>query len=254
MLFAGLAMSLSGGPVTTLAVDQPSPVAIAVDGTNAYFATWGPDYDPYYQSRAGGLSSDGRVLSVSLTGGPVATLVAGIQMPIWSRIATDGSFVYRDYLSAPFDAGTLPSIAAFHTAKVPVGGGPVSNAPLARYSRGLATVTDSANAYWIDILNSSINRSALDGSSPQTLLTQLRQISFTPNDGYGIDTFGMATDGANLYFTTYYGRIAKIPVNGGAAEIIGSGYGHAYGVAADATSVYFTTEDIGGSVWKITPK
>jgi len=64
-------------------------------------------------------------------------------------------------------------------------------------------------------------------------------------------TTDMGTDYFTTSGTTNEGSVMKVPINGGTPLEIFSG-ASVYGVAVDATSVYFTCGD--GNVWKQTPK
>ena len=65
------------------------------------------------------------------------------------------------------------------------------------------------------------------------------------------DPWGIAVDATSVYFGSD-DTIAKVPVGGGSAVSLASGQDWPFAVAVDATSVYWANFD--GTVMKATPK
>ena len=100
-----MALPIAGGTPVTLARAQ-SAVDVAVDSSNVYWANYGTG------------SSTGTVQSEPLSGGPIATLVAGLTDP--EHIVVDGSNVYVTtgddaVASVPTGGGALTTLALSST-------------------------------------------------------------------------------------------------------------------------------------------
>lgn len=78
-------VALTGGPATTLASKQASPMAVALDDEHVYWSTWGPhmsgDYKPY-----------GKVFRAPKAGGAAMELATGQTAP--TSLAVDDTHVY----------------------------------------------------------------------------------------------------------------------------------------------------------------
>jgi hypothetical protein len=66
--------------------------------------------------------------------------------------------------------------------------------------------------------------------------------------------YGIAADASSVYWTNTAGTVMKVPLSGGTATTLASGQSNPYGIAVDATSVYWTNAGSPGTVMKLTPK
>jgi hypothetical protein len=270
----------------TLATDQGSPNAIAVDASGVYWP--GPhgimtahfDSDPKLVVSASASSSvavdDTRVYwidnttisAVAKTGGTPIALVSGL---------TGGSALAVDATSAYWTSqGEVAKVAL-------AGGTPTQLAPLGTpYPFDLAI--DASAVYWMDPGNSMVNQAGLDGSSPMSLA------KLTGSGGIAVDAhaiywavctglsdsgvvaltrgttalttlatgarcpLGVALDDTFVYWTDYaVGTVNKTPIAGGTTEIVASNQPGAAAIAVDATALYWTNVD-GGTVMMRTRK
>jgi hypothetical protein len=241
---------IGGGAVTTLVQGMgQQPMGLAIDATNLYWVDDGA----------------GTVMANPLAGGPAVTLASGQTTP--SRIAVDRTNVYwtndvpGTVMKMPIAGGTPIALATGQNQpypltvdatnvyygtqtslmKVPLdGGGPVT---LASGVLPIGVAVDSSFAYFTS--GASVMRVPLAGGTTVTLAT-------------GANPMFIVLDGTNVYWADdNAGTVMKAPVAGGSATTLASGAGEAFGIAVDATSVYWA--DYGGSggagrVMKVTPK
>jgi hypothetical protein len=268
-------MALDGSGQMTLASGQDQPIAIAVDKTSVYWVNQ--------------CAGKGAVLKESLTGGSPVTLATGLDRP--ANIALDATSVYFTtadaVLSIPLDGvveGGAPTTLASgqgasagvgvegatvyfgggkppNIKSVPSAGGKVTNltpktacdVPYCASVGGLTT--DAHDAYWSALMlggysTSAVSAMKLSGGVPDDL-----------DDDQGI-VANLASDGTNLYWTTYanapgYGdvnTVEKVSVAGGAPTTIAANQHAPRGIAVDATSVYWANSGSPSSIMKSTPK
>jgi hypothetical protein len=156
----------------------------------------------------GGLCSGGKCQPV--------TLAPGVNAPV--GIALDTSFVYY---TSPTD-GTV--------AKVPVGGGspvPIASGQVA--PTGVAV--DGTNVYWANNgpvgTDGSVMKAALPNGSPSALVT-------------GMSALYLVSNGTTVYFTRgQFGEVRSVSVAGGPTTPIWTSNKFPYGIAMDATNVYW---------------
>ena len=266
-----MSVPLCGGPATTVASVTYAggtiiPDALAVDGANVYWAI---------RDQARGAPGS-QVMMVPADGG-TATPVASQQHPV--SLAVDSTSVYwgddgnGTVVKARLDGGTpvplgegiaqgvgpvvVDAIRAYFWAplhglmSVPVDGGRYTT--LVSDDDSTATISDLAVAdgvvYWsADDADASALMSIPAGGGAATALV-------TGQQGIG----SIATDGANVYWTTCgspgcaTGRVMKVQVGGGTPVVVASGWPHSGqgAVAVDARSVYWTS---GSTLMKMTPK
>jgi hypothetical protein len=274
----GVVMSVpvAGGTPITVATAQGSPEAIAVKGSDLY---WVNNAD---------CSGKGAVMRSTLDGGALTTLVPDQIQP--SSIAVDDKNVYwttsENVMSAPLAGGAPTTVASMQGSsagvaaesgqvlwaqagkaddvnRVAAGGGkPKVLTPgcpgMAGACGGIYGMTaDTRNVYWSSISTTEYSDYALysfplAGGTAGTLAAQQGLLA------------DIASDGANVYWTTYgMGSstemgltVAKAPVRGGGGTVttIATGQAAPRGVAVDATSVYWANSGKGGGIMKATPK
>ena len=158
-------------------------------------------------------------------------------------VAVDASYIYFA------EQGTSGAPNFRHDgliSRVPVGGGAKVALASGEYHPVGVTI-DATNIYWTskdDNAGSvgSIRSMPLGGGAVTTL-----SASFTSED----NPHFVAVDASNVYWTTAT-TVKKVPIGGGAATTLASGINNGYGIALDATTVYFT--EYGGNLVSSVPK
>jgi hypothetical protein len=144
-------------------------------------------------------------------------------------IAVDRTYVYWGdcslLMSIPLSGGTPASLAS-------------ANAAITELA------IDATNVYWAANTTGpgTVGKIPLGGGTPVFL-------------GQGYPQGGIAVDSANVYWAGQ-GALYSVPIAGGATQTLAGeplGPLTPYGVAVDATSVYWTIPEV-GSVMKLTPK
>jgi hypothetical protein len=201
--------------LVTLAIGQLSPSQLAIDGNSVYWVNTGAEK-----------ADDTSVAKVPLAGGAVTVLVSGVAEP--RGIVVDSS---RVYFAAGPDEGLGSGPAGLMS--VPLAGGAVSL---------VATGFDNDPI--------AIGPWGVYGSSLQNLLLEAplaggAAVALTPRDVLsGSDTtYGIAVDAHWVYWTQWMDptTVLKAPIEGGAATTLTSAPGAGFGIAVDATSIYFAT-------------
>jgi hypothetical protein len=251
---------LGGGAVTALVSGVKAANGIAVDRSRVYFC---------------GLVSDAvQLVSVPLAGGLPSVLATGFTN---DPIAVGPRGVYGSgpgrILAAPLAGGAASPV---------VPDGTLDLSSFATY--GIAV--DAHSVYWTLFGDpTSVMKAPIEGG-PATTLTS----AAGPGEGLAVDAdfiyfatgqgvmkvplvggaptmlssspaAGIAVDAAYVYFTNFYagpGAVRKVAKSGGATITLATGQLLPWGIAVDATSVYWT--DAGnengatGTIMKLTPK
>jgi hypothetical protein len=198
-----------------------SPTALAIDGTNVY---WAND-----DVEAGFPTNQGTIALAPLAGSAPTVLASGRQAP--AAIAVDATAVYW------VDGGTGSADGSVN--KVPIGGGAVTT--LASGISPTAIALDATNVYFATVSASGTGRIARvpKAGGAVTVLTY-----------FGVYMpWTMAIDGLSVYWidggdnSSAHGGVYKIPLDGGSPTALASGEVYGRGLAIDASSAYFTTRD-----------
>ena len=193
------------GTLVTLAASKSVAYQIAVDTTSVYWVDPGTN----------GGSGDGALMKVNNDGNGLTTLAPDLN---WGGgIAVDATSVYWT------SSGGLY--------KVPVGGGtPVLLSP------------DFTNDN-ITVGPAGVYGTSGDDAPVSTLLSG--GMTTVLGAGTGQNTYGVAVDARNLYWTNFDdpGLVAQVSLKGGPTTMLATGH-VAEGIAVDATSVYWV--DAGG--------
>jgi hypothetical protein len=287
---AGTVMSEpeTGGPITTIALNQDWPYAIAVDDDNVYWTNYDSQYAP-----GGGSGTSGSVMKQPLTGGgtPIA-LATGLEGP--TAIAIDATNVYF----AQSVGGTIKSVPIASTGSGPVtvlatlqtpygiavqngvvywtnyGGttGPNGNSyasvmsisssgPDAGGAKILTAATNAAGAYGIAVNATTIFFTAQNNTGTATSVESLPLAGGNPTvlaPGQ-LQATGIAIDGTNIYWTDWdpnSGTVSSMPLptgsGPGAITVLAKSSDEPLAIAVDATGIYYTAAG-GGRVWRLTP-
>ena len=218
-------------PLTTIYATQPRPVGVAVDATNVYWTTYGDGTTGAVSKGilAGGVSPTVVASSLQYVGG---IAVAGGQI-IWAEGgATDGS---GKISKSPTGSVSLGTIATGE------------NYPI-------SVISDGTNVYWTaygtstgNYLDGLIRKGTIAGTTGSTVGTA------TGLKGAGV----LSLQATNLFFSqigtmasSYTdGSISKVGTAGGAPSAVASNQAYPFGVATDATYVYWVNTN-GAAVYK----
>lgn len=276
---------VSGRCFATVASNQSSPYGIAVDSTYVYWTNYATNESvsksftsnflqmklASAQNFPHGIAIDstyvywtesvaGNVKRVPIAGGATTTLATGLATPF--NIVVDATSAY-------FTNGDGTVM------KVPIGGGSTTTLATGQ-SNPFGIAIDSTSVYWTNAAGGTVMKAPLGGGAATTLASSqgtpygiavdatsvywaAGSVRKTPVGGGAITTIGggsavyVAVDATDVYWTDN-ATVRKAPLGGGATTTLISGQSMPYGIAVDATSVYFTNWIGGGTVMRITPK
>jgi hypothetical protein len=216
-------VALDGSSTSTLVVSSlptPPPYFLALDSANVYYTTQTDN-------------TTGTVVAFALSGS--SSLALGTGQDLTAGIAVSGGHVY--WASGGTSSPNTGSISGSATSVTGIS--PIATAEETPY----AVATDGTNVYWTNREEPGlVMRVSVTGGTPLTLASN-RDL---PN--------GIAVDGANVYWGDQDGDVVvKVPIGGGTPVTLASISAPQF-LAVDATSVYLTTSDAPGHVFRITPK
>jgi hypothetical protein len=244
----------SGGTPVVLAANQSSPFGIAVDATSVYWA-----------------SNGGSVGKVPLGGGAETQLAQGPSGA--NNIAVDATSVYwtiaettGSIMKVPLGGGASTTIAANQfvptslavdaanaywtteantVVSVPLGGGATSTLATAGMV-GQAIAVDGTSVYW-----ESIDTMTGNGTLMKTPAGGGASVPLVVLQGQNQGPVYLAIDATNLYWTEQFTeRVNAAPLAGGAPVTLAAGQNTPYGVAVNATAVFWV--NIGdGTILKV---
>jgi hypothetical protein len=211
-------MPVGGGTIETIATAQDGATAIALDGTHAYWANLVSGTIMRWP-KAGGSATP------IATGQPLGNVIQP------AMIAVDATDVYWTNRGD----GTI--------AKMPLAGGTVT--PLATGQTGPAGLAlSSTHVYWTNMDGNSVARVAKGGGMPEVIVSYA-----------GAQPVGLAVSGGSVYWSNYgfMQNVSVAPVTGGMPTALKSGISGGWGIALDATYVFFGGFDYaGGFVTRLT--
>ncbi len=187
------------------------PSSLAVDATNIYWTI-------------GDGSPNGAVMKAPLSKGPSTLLATGQDYPF--DVVVDATSVYW--------------ANHFAVMKCSIAGGDVTTLASGRDS--IAGIAVDAAAVYFGTVGSStgggaVMRVPIEGGTPTVLASRAAP-------------FDLATDGVNVYWTSFGGTVTSIPSAGGAATTLVSGQKMCGAIALDATNVYWSA-GTNGAIMKV---
>jgi len=210
---------VGGGTIETVATVQDGATAIALDGTHAYWVNLG----------------SGTIMRWPKAGGSPTAIATGQALGIYlqpAMIAVDATDVYWTNRGD----GTI--------AKVPLAGGTVTTLATGQVEpAGLAL--DGTHVYWANHGNTgSVARVAKGGGTTEVIASNA-----------GTQTSGITVRGGSVYWTNSGIRqtVYVAPVTGGTPSGLKGTVSGGWGIAVDATNVFFGGFDSdGGFVARLT--
>lgn len=190
-----------------LAKGQIRPSALAIDSTNVYWTNEG----------------DGTVNRIPIGGGTLTVMASSQGTP--AAIAVDGTNVYWTDTTA--NAFPTPSLVR----QAIVGG---TTFAIATSASANSITVDATTVYWTVAGGAGVT---------QIAKTMTNGMGTTLVTGYGVP-FAVAVDSANVYWTVLAGGyVYKVPIGGGTPVAVASGQLGAVSLAANATSLYWTSDE-----------
>ncbi len=215
---------LVGGAPTALVRAKVGAVGLVVVGTYVYFTLPGAN----------------QVLRVPLAGGQTEVVTKALDFPLF--VASDGAALF--VTSGQKYAGVVSKIALDpRTAN--------ANPPLTLMDglsgpRGIAVT--NGFVYWTDVFDGALLRTA-DRPDDAAREGGTRMAARLAAGISGPSDLALAGDYA--YVADQRGSLARIPLAGGGPELFTDARGTPYGVATDGASLYWTTRGDPGGVFKI---
>jgi hypothetical protein len=208
-------VAATGGPLTVLATvtSLDHPTAIAVDDTTVY---WG---------------IEGAVNAVPSSGGPVQTLIGGLDTPVGLAVTSNELFWTERQEASTRENGSLK--------KAPLAGGPVTILAHARdWPTDLAV--DGSHVYWTE---GTAWYGHYDGWGRIMRLPQVGgEPSVVADSGPGVLP-PFAADDTHVYFANK-STLKKVPLGGGAVEQLWAGgpisTSSIQAIATDGSDLYWT--------------
>jgi sugar lactone lactonase YvrE len=201
---------LVGGTVTTLATGPTLLTSgLAVDATNIYWAD----------------TNAHAVVKLSLAGGAPTTLASEPGCP--DKVAVDGTSLYWTYCS-----GTVE--------RVPLVGGAISTLASQRLSTPEGIAVDATHVYWANRPPAPTVSSVLLDGGPVVPLATVPQM----------DGFGIAIDHESAYWTDDF-DVMKVPLAGGVLTTLASAQDNPGNMVVDDTSVYWANNSVPGAIVKV---
>jgi hypothetical protein len=210
---------LAGGTPTVLVYDDEAAAGLAVDAKFVYYTQ----------------PARGTVMRVPIEGGAARAVAAGLDTPTFLALgdAPDGPSLYWSG-GGTLGTGTITRIA------LTAGATPETLIDGQQQPRAL-TVADGF-VYWTDLADGTIlrapNHLAVSVGTSIRVATRLAAKLELPTD--------IVVVGGYAYVPDEAGRIARVPIAGGAVETVTAVSGFPFGVATDGISIYWTTLGKGG--------
>ena len=210
----------AGGPPVVLAAGLANPSSIAVDSGFVYWCNY----------------SAGTIVRCPVDGcGNGPTLLASVPSSTIPAIAIDGTNLY-------FASKSTIDVNNGAIMRCPISGcgaGPVTMATAQNHPLFLAT--DGASVYWTNYGDGRVSFCPVSGcGAGQTVLANA-------GGGVGLGPHGIAVAGSAVYWAAEDGAIRKCAVSGcgGNPTVLATGQGAPWGIAVDATNVYWAAESDG---------
>ncbi len=197
---------LAGGPTQVLAEEQGGLSNIVLLGSYVYY----------------GNSAESTIKRVPAVGGPTEVLASSPIGP--NCIAVDETSVYWGNVNLT-NSGEV-------VMKAPIGGGPAVTLATGEPDVNSIALYEG-NVYWTTYDPGDVLKVSIDGGEPHVAASN-------PPGGYPV-----TVDATGVYYGTGLknlcdGALYRVPVEGGAATTLGTGeLGGPYGIATDATNVYW---------------
>jgi hypothetical protein len=214
-----------GGPAGASVVKAPlgggTPITLVVEQGNAYgIALAGGNV--YWSAEPPFPNDGGAILSIAVDGGTVTTIATPVSLP--GDLAVDSANVYW--------------AASGNVAKAPIRGGPITTL-VSGVTPQVMTIDETSVYFTTNAGNTGkVMRVPKSGGTPQTLAFEVTNEQ------------GIAVDQSNVYWTNTAGDVMRTAVDGGPLVPIAFLQADPVSVAVDSTSVYWANSGPPGSVVK----